>query len=304
MSYERSKHMHDQDASQERRRARSLVAGSLEEFEDSLSQRTKVPPERIVEFLSCSNAELEEQARVIEEVQRRFSTLLERCEADPRNISPFMRAMDPKAFSRDHDWRDLVQELNQDRAGREEFKHMALTKYLEYLSFRKELLQFIRTRRASPDQLSKAAEDVGLALTPDPQVLAGALKETDAFGMTRAVCMPMASDEYTKLPEKATVEFSLGEGEAVELLLASHRFELRGGPDACLVDEWGVAYHLPEGRTSVGRHIDNDIMLDPRYQEVSRFHILIDREEPDIIRLTDLSSFGTFMRGGQLERKP
>lgn len=181
---------------------------------------------------------------------------------------------------------------------------MALSKYLEYLSFRKELLQFIRTRRSSPDPISKAAADVGFALTPDPQVVAGALKETDAFGMTRAVCMPMASDEYTKLPEKATVEFALGEGEAVELLLASHRFELRGGADACLIDEWGVAYHLPEGRTSVGRHIDNDIMLDPRYQEVSRFHMLIDREEPDVIRLTDLSSFGTFMRAGQLVPKP
>ena len=100
------------EASQGGERLESVLGTSLQAFEENLSQRTKVPPERIVEFLSCSNAELEQQARVIEEVERRFAILLDRCEKEPDNLGPFMRALDPKAFSRDHDWRSLVLALS------------------------------------------------------------------------------------------------------------------------------------------------------------------------------------------------
>jgi hypothetical protein len=261
----RGDQMNIQDVDTEASRKTSRLNCSLQEFEDDLSQRTKVPPERIVEFLSCSNSELESQARVIEDVEKRFATLLEGCEANPENIGPYMRALDPKTFSRDHGWRNLVETLNAEAQGAEDFKRLALTKYLEYLSFRKELLHFICSRRSA--------------------------------------CMPMASDAYVKLPDRETVEFTLGAGETMEVFLASHRFEISGGSGASLMDEQGMSYPLPEGRVSVGRHIDNDIMLDPRYQEVSRFHLIIDRDEPDIIRLTDLSSFGSFVRASLMPRR-
>jgi len=295
--------MNIQDANTESSRMTSRLNCSLQEFEDDLSQRTKVPPERIVEFLSCSNSELESQAQVIEDVEKRFFTLLERCEANPANIGPYMRALDPKTFSRDHGWRNLVQTLNAEAQGAEDFKRLALTKYLEYLSFRKELLHFICSRRSTASQVHEVPVNLDEALRDPPSAPAGALKETDAFGMTRSVCMPMASDNYVKLPDKETVEFTLGAGETMEVFLASHRFEISGGPDASLMDEQGMSYPLPEGRVSVGRHIDNDIMLDPRYQEVSRFHLIIDREEPDIIRLTDLSSFGSFVAANRMSRR-
>ncbi len=295
--------MNIEDAESDSNMVSPVLDRSLQEFEEELAQRTKVPPERIVEFLSCSNSELESQARVIEDLESRFTTLLERCAANPDNIGPYMRALDPKSFSRDHGWRALVQTLNEEMRGADEFKRALLSKYLEYLSFRKELLHFICSRRTNPAQLQAVSMNVAELLGDNPAVPAGAMKETDAFGMTRSVCMPMASDNYVKLPDKETVEFTVGAGETMEVFLASHRFEISGGPDASLIDEQGMSYPLPEGRVSVGRHIDNDIMLDPRYQEVSRFHVIVDREDPDIIRLTDLSSFGTFVQAGRLLRR-
>ncbi len=280
----------------------ALLGQNLQAFEENLSQRTKVPPERIVEFLSCSNAELEQQARVIEEVERRFATLLERCEEEPERIGPYMRALDPKAFSRDHEWRNLVHELSREGPRFQEHKRMALTKYLEYLSFRKELLNFICSRRKQPTQVGKFLDsDVAKVLEPAEESHVGALKETDAFGMTRVVAMPMASDKYVRLPEKESVRFKLREGESLELFLAAHRFEVHvEGEELRLVDERGVAHRLPEGRSSVGRHIDNDVMLDSRYQEISRFHLIIERPDPESLRLTDISSFGTFADAKQL----
>ena len=295
--------MNIEDTNSESSEIRSVLDCSLQEFEKDLCQRTNVPPERIVQFLACSNSELESQARVIEGVQGRFANVLQRCEAEPENIGHYMRALDPKTFSRDHGWRTLVQILNEQAHGAEEFQRLVLSKYLEYLSFRKELLHFIRARRDSAPPALESSMDIGEVLGETDAVPPGALKETDAFGMTRSVCMPMASDKYLRLPDKETVEFTLSAGETMEVFLASHRFEISSGPDASLVDEQGMCYPLPEGRVSVGRHIDNDIMLDPRYQEVSRFHVIVDREDPDIIRLTDLSSFGTFVQADRLPRK-
>ncbi len=291
------------EASQGRDQLESVLGTSLQAFEDNLSQRTKVPPERIVEFLACSNAELEQQARVIEEVERRFTILLDRCEKEPDNLGPFMRALDPKAFSRDHDWRSLVLALSRQGGGYETYKRVALTKYLEYLSFRKELLNFICSRRKQSGQAGRLAKDVGKALGGPDQRSAASLKQTDAFGMTRVAAMPMASDKYVRLPDKETVRLALRKGESLLLFLASHRFELKAQADElALVDERGVSHYLPAGRSSIGRHIDNDVMLDARYQEISRFHLIIERDEPPTLRLTDISSFGTFVDAARLPR--
>ncbi len=291
------------EASQGKEQLDTVLGSSLNAFEANLSQRTKVPPERIVEFLSCSNAELEQQARVIEEVERRFTTLLDRCEKQPDNLGPFMRALDPKAFSRDHDWRSLVQALSRQGAGYEIHKRVALSKYLEYLSFRKELLNFICSRRKQPGQVGKLAGDMGKALGGPDERAAASLKQTDAFGMTRVAAMPMASDKYARLPEKETVRLKLRKGESLLVFLASHRFELKVREEELeLVEERGVSHHLPSSRSSIGRHIDNDVMLDSRYQEISRFHLIIERQEPATLRLTDISSFGTFVDAARLPR--
>ncbi len=291
------------EASQGGVRLESVLGASLQAFEENLSQRTKVPPERIVEFLSCSNAELEQQARVIEEVERRFAILLDRCEKEPDNLGPFMRALDPKAFSRDHDWRSLVLALSRQGAGYELHKRVALTKYLEYLSFRKELLNFICSRRKQPRQGGKLAREMRKALGQPDEASAASLKETDAFGMTRVAAMPMASDKYVRLPERQTVRMKLRTGESLQVFLASHRFVVRARAEELeLVDERGVSHRLPAGRSSIGRHVDNDVMLDSGYQEISRFHLIIEREEPATLRVTDISSFGTFVDAARLPR--
>ncbi len=291
------------EASRGGERLESVLGTSVQAFEENLSQRTKVPPERIVEFLSCSNAELEQQARVIEEVERRFAILLDRCEKEPDNLGPFMRALDPKAFSRDHDWRNLVLALSRQGAGYEIHKRVALTKYLEYLSFRKELLNFICSRRKQPGQVGKLAKEMGKALGHPTEASAASMKQTDAFGMTRVAAMPMASDKYVRLPDRETVRLALRSGESLQVFLASHRFEVRAQAEELkLVDERGVSHPLPAGRSSIGRHIDNDVMLDSRYQEISRFHLIIEREEPATLRLTDISSFGTFVDAARLPR--
>ena len=84
------------------------------------------------------------------------------------------------------------------------------------------------------------------------------------------------------------------------MVLSRHKFKIVSGQQLHLVDENGPDYELQYGRNRVGREQGNDVIVDPAYRDVSRKHLIIDVESPRHVRLTDLSSHGTYVPSAQL----
>lgn len=139
-------------------------------------------------------------------------------------------------------------------------------------------------------------------------------KETDLFSRPARLMQPMAVDDLHRLPNNRTVDIHVPtEGDGVRVFLASHRFLLRVTPNHIqLEDESGRVHLLYEGTSSVGRHTENDLVVDRGYTEVSRFHVLIDWDGGSRVSLTDTSTLGTFIesraltgrRGGEPDQSP
>jgi hypothetical protein len=269
-----------------------------EEFAGTLESRTKVPPERIVEFLTWSDAELEQEAREIDGMRLRFQTILSRYARDPSVVDQGLGGLEVKSFSRDHNWRAILEALSEVGQEFREHKRMAIASYLQYLDFRRDLLRFITTRRRKSEAGSQGTRQERSLMGT---IGRGVLKDTSAFDMPKSQVMPMASDGFVRLPQRGPVQVRVAQGEVAVIYLGSSRFELVGGMDLHLTDEKGVIYYLAEGVTAVGRHLENDVVVDPDYRDVSRFHLTIDWRGEDLVTLTDVSSLGTFISPAKLE---
>lgn len=263
------------------------VEEGLGDFTRGLEGRTRVPGDQVQRFLHCSDDELRRQIRVIEEVVQRLAGLLGHEEDD---IGELLRSLDPRVFSRDYDWRGLVGRLKKTGHRYNGHKRVALSKYLSYLQNRRDLLRLIRDTRASGRDLGRAISEAGYA----PPEGVGA-RETGAFDTPAGDLQSMASDRYRRIPKRQAVEITLEPGSPVDLVLASYGFRLVRGAELQLMDEYGRTHFLTGVHMTVGRHHSNDVVVSSELREVSRFHLVIDWWGGDRVRLTDLSTLGTFL---------
>lgn len=97
-------------------------------------------------------------------------------------------------------------------------------------------------------------------------------------------------------------EFCVKDGQSLKLRLGSHDFTLLLRPLPALQDEYGRCLPLPRAKCQVGRHSDCDLCLGDDYRSVSRRHVLIELLAGDRVRLTDTSSYGTWVLQPQLFR--
>ena len=78
-------------------------------------------------------------------------------------------------------------------------------------------------------------------------------------------------------------------------MLAGHMFRVIGATPPILVDQHGVTYFLKEGKNMVGRHPQSDVVANPDFRDISRAHLIIEWRGNHAVRVTDLSSRGTFV---------
>lgn len=270
-----------------------LIVDKLADFDASLQTKVKVPPERIVEFLCCSDVDLEQQIRIAVRVERRLKALLNRVERESASVGEYLDALDLRVFSRDHDWRGIVGEVAKRSPDSDVLKGLVLRRYLEYLRFRKQLLSFILERRFKRPH--SKVEELQLRDSGEFNSDQADLKETDIFQRPARLLHSMASDKFVRLPKDETVAVSLGTAKPMTLFLASHRFALfLMDGELRLEDENGVSYFLAHGNSTIGRHGKNDVVIDFDFKEISRYHLIVAWHGGEVAQLTDISTLGTF----------
>ncbi len=121
-------------------------------------------------------------------------------------------------------------------------------------------------------------------------------RQTTTFDRPAELCQPMASDKFLRLPHNKTKVLVLKPGGEIEIYMASYRFVLSLSENNLqLTDDNGKTHLLYDGTSTIGRNTNNDIITDRNFTEISRYHLIFDWDGGDKVRLTDMSTLGTFV---------
>ncbi len=253
---------------------------TVNDFEAMLAQRAEAPgAAREQQVAQLPDAKLENYNKAVARILIQFAEAVARATTDTSLPDTFVDTFDLRYISRDHDWRAVFSALRDQGAGHRRHKLVAIEKYLEYLTTRRELVEKILADR-------ERLQDTGGH--DDPTV-------PEARDATRFEPLPVAeSVELKRLPNGESVEIELPADGSVRMQLGRHSFSLVGGIPY-LIDENQHPYPLRRGRQSVGRHVECHVHVDPNFSNVSRVHMLVEWRGENVLSITDVSSLGTFV---------
>lgn len=268
---------------------------SVQEFEFSLNGRTALPSQKMSDLMKLSPRELKAEAVTIEELEKRFQSLLERSE--DITISNALTRFDPSIFSKDNDWRSIVIGLNDCGEEYKEFKIAALKKYLQYLRSRKAILKDLYFQKQAQADKDLEVKDHTVFGSLDKLSATAHLDSTmsgPTSDVTQMFQQVRKKEPVTRrLPKGEPVMIHIKSGEYVEISLSKHKFRVAVTAGLELIDEEGQHYMLAKGRNIIGRDVECDISLSPTMKDISRKHLIIENLGDNRLKLTDLSSHGT-----------
>jgi hypothetical protein len=247
-----------------------MIQDGPTEFESRLAFRTKVPAERLHEFLNWPIYKLRRESEHVSRVLKRIAEAVVNSMENPASTNAFLRDLDLKSISRDHDWRAIFSTIRAHEGGYDGYKRTVLIRYLQYLSFRKRLLEYIYTRKQGFDEMDSYADELTeypsppAMATPDTGFDPGEAEEGDA----REDGLRRFTGDFRRMPMAEALEIPMG---------------------------------VKAGRNMVGRHPESDVPIDQNFSDVSRAHIIVEWEGRDHITVIDLSSRGSFIRRKILE---
>lgn len=246
------------------------VPSDLSRYMAVLATRNKVPADKIAELATWPDDEIEREAEKVAAILNRFAVAVAEAVDNAAAADNFLRQLDLDLIERDHNWRDIFRSIRVQKVWRAEHKTAAIAAYLDYLSFRKRLVGYIMTRKAS-------------------------LARTNSWMHDDLVPHRIHNDGYVQLKKSEPLSLDVPPGGTVELLLASRPFRLIATQPGRLIDEDGQHYPFKQGKNIIGRHVSADIRLPDRYEDISRAHLLVQLVRGTRLSLTDLSTGGTFI---------
>ncbi len=266
---------------------------SPEEFEFSLSGRTDVPSSKMADLARLSPRELKQEARNIKSVEKRFVKLLSRSIEQPGSITEALQHLDPHVFSQDHAWRDIMAALNEKDEEYDELKKLALVKYMQYLSSRQDLIKYTYSMLRQHGKESPA--DSESDANPAPQSGNAGFRETVILDSKILQANACQTEMFQRMPKGEAVELTLPAGHRFPLRLSKHENRIRHNGDFEFIDDQDQRHPLRQGKNIIGRDRVCNIIMPSAYRDISRMHLIVEVLQGDQLRLTDLSSHGTFL---------
>lgn len=271
-----------------------LYFKTLDDFSFAIECRTSVPSARFNELLGRPTADLWHEADSIKAVEKNLVSILEDALCDASPCGPAIRGLGLQIFSNDHDWRSMMEALNELSDEYDGYKRLALIKYMQYLGARQEVLRLIFAVKNKADVLDDPLFD-------DSDEAFGT-RETVLFDTSQLQGRATAAHQLERLPQGEAVRIYALPGHAVEMRLAKHACKLINDNGWALIDPQGDRYPLAKRQNMIGRGSDNDITLGSGFRNVSRRHLIAEPIDDHVILLTDISSHGTFAPAPQTER--
>jgi len=267
-------------------------------FEFALSGRTGLSPSKVSAILGMTDEMLLREGEAIRKVEKRLEDVLSAAMESGDGVGDYLMSLDLTTVSQDNDWRQIFQGLKSGGRDIEVFRKIALVKYMQYLTARQEVVRDVYGRRQKRRKERAGGEQAGATNG------GAGLKETLIFDVTTfAHEQSRSADEFSRLPKGETIDVSLSPSESVPVLLAKHRFTMKNGGDGLqFVDPNGAIATLRAGKNVVGRDVSSDVVIDGNLRDVSRKHLIVEVEGDALVRLTDISSLGTFVPPEMLDQ--
>jgi hypothetical protein len=276
---------------------------TLKEFDFALSGRTEVPSRKMSELVMLTPSELKREAQSIKAVEKQFVEILSKSIESQQSISQFMRKIDPKVFSQDHNWREIMVALQKKDDEYDELRRVALVKYMQYLTSRQEVIKHTYSVKKLQAKHGTPAEDVESANAEhDGGDVQSALRETVILE-TNIIQPVKKKGELTRLPKGEAFKLAIQSGEDLEITLSKHPFRIRNENGVFyFVDEDGERDELQSGKNIIGRDTVCNVVVNSAFRDISRLHTIVECLSDNEVRITDLSSHGTFIATDLLER--
>ena len=269
---------------------RTIRFATLDDFAFSLSGRTQLAASSVTNLMQLTPNELRREATDIRDVERRFVDLLADALKTPGAVGELLGEIDADLIAEDNQWRAIMAALVDESPGFDEYKHLALVKYMQYLAARRDIVKSIYAQRFGGQEPLAAQE---------PAVNGGA-KSTLIIEEESGPDTESSQLRFRRLPRGETVMVRTPANGELSILLSRHKFQLFAADSPRLTDDNGVNYPLKFGANVIGRHPGNDVVVGGWYRDVSRKHLMVDTTGSGSLSLTDLSTHGTFLPGGLL----
>ncbi len=261
---------------------------SPRDFEFALSGRICVPAPKIAALSRLSDNELLREAEAIRAVEQRFAEALSGALEDITTVGPMLKNMESSIISQDNSWRSIISALNSLDRIPETYKKIALVKYMQYLTSRQEVVKTLYANRRPHDTAQHRPAVAEAVYRPTAR-----FRETMLFNLNGIPDLERHEMSFSRLPKGETVEVSLEEDRAIDLLLAKHQCRILLRDRLLFVDQNGHDSELRTGRNVVGRDATSDVIMDADLRDVSRKHLIVESDGMQQIKLTDISSHGT-----------
>jgi len=265
---------------------RTLRFASLDDFAFSLSGRAQIPADSVTDLMQLSPAELRREATSIRDSERCFVDLLADALKAPGAVGELLGEIDAGFIAEENQWRAIMAALMDETPGFDEYKHLALVKYMQYLAARRDIVKSIYAQRFGGQEPLAAPEPAANGGTRSTLIM-----EDESGPDTES-----SQIRFQRLPRGQTVTVRAPVDAGLSILLSRHKFQLFAADTPRLTDDNGVNYPLKAGVNVIGRHPENDVVVGGWYRDVSRKHLMVDTSG-DNLNLTDLSTHGTFLPG-------
>lgn len=270
----------------------SLNFASPREFEFALAGRTSLPPEKVAVLVDSPDETLLREAEGIRRIEQRLEDALSGALEEATSVGGFMVNLDMSVVSQDHEWRSIIEALNDAGGEHEDYSKVALVKYIQYLNARQQVIRSIYGLR----HRAMRGEQRNGASSSDSQ-----MRETVIFDVTSFVAS--SGEELTRMPKGESVDIDLESDRPLDILLAKHPFTLVASRDGIRFSGKGAQSGLLRaGRNVVGRDAGADVVVDHELRDVSRRHLLVETDGRGHVCLTDISSHGTSIPPAHLDR--
>jgi hypothetical protein len=265
------------------------------DFEFALSGRVGLPARKIASLVDLTDDDLLREAEGIRKLEQRFSEILSAAMESGSPVGPVLKALDLSLVSQDNDWRIIIGALNGLGQKHEEYKRIALIKYMQYLTARQEVIRTLYSHRQR--NRAEAATQIGCRVGH-----CAAIKETILFDLSDDLPDVRDSSGLGRLPKGETIEIDVKPDEEVVLALVKHTCKIVLNDDLYFVDNADNRVALKMGQNAIGRDSKCEITMDADSRDISRKHLIVERYSATGVRLTDVSSLGTFAAPKYLER--
>lgn len=268
---------------------------SAEDFDFFISGRTSVPSQKITEMVGYSAKQLAKESLAIKKVEKHLVALLSRAIEKPSSIGRLLREIDTAVFSQDHDWREIIIALN--NAGKEfnDFRNIALVKYIQYLSSRQDIIKHLYAeKKTATDNDQGNAAQVEAAQLGETLIFEDDLVDRDKG--------PSSIRELERMPKGEPITVVVVPNEKITVILSKYKCSIEADKRFFFIDPSKRKNTLSLRRTTIGRDATSDIVLDSKLKDVSRLHLTIEILGKNSLQLTDFSAHGTYIPVRFLEK--